>query len=59
MKQVIEAMKTNTVCKNLSMANIDMPDSVAKVNLESFYVKLNFLIIFVFLKDNCRNVGRK
>lgn len=33
MKQVIDAMKTNTNCKNLSMANIEMPDSVAKVNI--------------------------
>lgn len=33
MKQVIEAMKSNTHCKNLSMANIEMPDSVAKVNI--------------------------
>ncbi|CAF0774569.1 unnamed protein product [Brachionus calyciflorus] len=34
MKQVIEAMRTNTNCKNLSMANIDMPDSVAKTIVE-------------------------
>lgn len=34
MKQVIDAMKTNTSCKNLSMANIEMPDSVAKVKIK-------------------------
>ena len=42
MKQVIEAMKTNTVCKNLSMANIDMPDSVAKV-----IILKNYTVILV------------
>lgn len=33
MKQVIEAVKTNTNLKILSMVNIDMPDSVAVVSL--------------------------
>lgn len=32
MNQIIKAMKTNTNCKILSMSNIEMPDSVAKVN---------------------------
>jgi tropomodulin len=32
MKRLIEAMKTNTNVKILCMSNIDMPDSVAKVN---------------------------
>ena len=31
MKQLIEAMKDNTNVKILTMCNIDMPDSVAKV----------------------------
>ncbi|RNA24855.1 Tropomodulin [Brachionus plicatilis] len=62
MKQVIEAMKTNTNCKNLSMANIEMPDSVAKTivdmleentSLLTLNIESNLLTGFV-IADICR-----
>ena len=33
MENLIEAMKTNTYIKELSLSNIEMPDSVGKVKI--------------------------
>jgi len=50
MKQLIEAMKENTNVKILTMCNIDMPDSVAKVLLIEIYINLSSKWFIKYLK---------
>lgn len=56
LNHIIEGMKTNTHVKNLSMVNVDMPDSVAKVSKQDLILScLKIIKNDVFFVEHSRN----